>query len=94
MEHLIKHPALPDAYATITSDIQYGWVLDSVIVPDEYREQGIGTELVQEVMRWCKTKNIKSLYFLAYNQDFWDALRKKFPKNIRINLNREGELRP
>jgi N-acetylglutamate synthase-like GNAT family acetyltransferase len=94
MEHLINHPTVPGAYATVVSDFSYGWVLETVIVPDECRGQGVGTELIQEVMKWCKAKNIKSLSFLAGNQDFWESLSKKFPKNIKINFNLEGELRP
>lgn len=94
MEYSIKHPLTPEAYATVITDINYGWVLDTIIVPDECRGQGVGTELVQEVLKWCKTKNIKSLYFLASNEDFWESMREKFPKNIRIDFNLNGELRP
>lgn len=94
MEHSIKHPTVPGAYATVVSDFPYGWTLESVIVPDEFRGRGVGTELILEVMQWCRAKNIKSLSFLAGNEDFWRALSKKFPKNIKINFNLEGELRP
>lgn len=93
MDYLIKHPDYSEAYAVITKELN-GWVLSNVIVPDEHREQGLGTDIVQQVMSWCKTKGIKKLYFLASNEEFWATMVTKFPKNVRIDFNLNGEIRP
>jgi len=94
MEYTIRHPQVQDAYAIVVQDHTTGWTLEHVIVPEEHRGNGIGTELVQEVMKWCSSKKIKRLYFYAMNEDFWNSLKDKFPKHIKVDFNLNGEIRP
>jgi GNAT superfamily N-acetyltransferase len=48
--------------------VVYGEIRDMGVLPD-YRRKGIGTKLVNEFRKWCKSKGYNRLYVNTYYED-------------------------
>lgn len=52
--------------------------IDAVYVKNEYRKQGIATQLVEEFYKWCKSKDVKYVEVSSYikNDDACNLYKK------------------
>lgn len=66
--------------------------LELIGVWPDFRNQGHSLELIQKTLEWMKENKKSSLWFLASNFSFWEALQRKFPKNIFLYPSGEGEI--
>jgi len=75
-----------------------GWIdvdrknLDFIGVVEEFRGQGIAVQLIEELFVWMRKSKIRYLTFLDNSQEFWAAMKTRYPKNIFINQRGEGRI--
>jgi N-acetylglutamate synthase-like GNAT family acetyltransferase len=78
------------AWADIEKDQFNGYELALIAVHDQYRNQGYGQKMFEKILTWMKSNKIKQLSFLNSNRDFWENMKKMYPKNVWLSNNMEG----
>ena len=66
-------------WAIITRD-----TLEHIGVDPNVRRLGLGEKVLDLILDWMKNNNKKQLYFLNAHHEFWDAMKKKKPRNVKL----------
>lgn len=64
--------------------------LHMIRVPAKMRGQGVGGQLLADVIAWMRANSVKTLAFDNFDEDFWLSAAKKFPKNVVMSKRHRG----